>query len=135
MLGVAFVVAYPFGRDWGLYAIAVVVAVVFALVVLGRVRLTVLEFSETDTERIYIVRQVWRKRRLGYRPLSRRTLALIAIGWIALFVAIAFLPDDQSVGADVLLVVVTLIWIAYRMGRRRGAASAPSADSDAQQQG
>lgn len=66
--------------------------------------------------------EVCRRPSRGYTPLSARTMVLLAVGWVVVFVALAFLPDDQAVGADVLLVLVTLVLVAYRLGQRRGAA-------------
>jgi hypothetical protein len=44
------------------------------------------------------------------------------VGWLVVFAALAFLPDDQAVGADFLLVIVTIVWtrIASVVGVGRG---------------
>jgi hypothetical protein len=117
LLGLAAPVIAIFNRDWYSLVLALVLATAYGIFIKSRGYKS--RVLERTPDRI-VVETLRQRRSPVYRPLSRRAWILIAIGWVAIFVAIAFLPDDQAVGADFLLIIVTLIWVAYRLGRRRG---------------
>jgi hypothetical protein len=68
LLGAIFLFFYPLGIGWSDYALAIGFAVVLGLLTRSRVRVQVLEYSETDDERIWLARQVWKKTRWRRRP-------------------------------------------------------------------
>src|SRR5262249_41570180 len=68
-LGLIYLVAYPLGaRSWSDYIAPIVLLAILDLLFRRRFRTTLVEFSETDTEWIYVIRQVvkiprWARRR------------------------------------------------------------------------
>jgi hypothetical protein len=60
---------YPAGRDWAIYVLALTAAVVWGFFIRRAYRIEVLEFTESDTELVWVFRQV-RKRPFWLR--SRR---------------------------------------------------------------
>jgi Uncharacterised protein family UPF0547 len=67
-LGAAFVAFYPLGRDWALYVVVLVVAGLYGVRTGRRYQVTILERHETETERIWIVRQRVKKGRGRLSP-------------------------------------------------------------------
>jgi hypothetical protein len=61
VLGAVFLVFYPLGITWSDYGFAVGIAVVLGFLIHRRLRLTIVEYVETDEERVWAVRQVWKK--------------------------------------------------------------------------
>lgn len=118
LLGVFAPLIAILNRDWAALGAAVVVVVPYGAYIHRRVRVRVVERTP---ERALVEVSYLRPSR-AYAPLRRRTTVLLAVGWVVVFVALAFLPDDQAVGADILLVLVTFVLVAYRLGQRRGAA-------------
>lgn len=77
LLGLIYLVTYPLGwRDWSAYAFAILVTTLYGFLIRRRYRSTLLEFSETETEWIYVYKQVWRRpwwskqRRTAVEPAS-----------------------------------------------------------------
>jgi hypothetical protein len=119
MLGLVAPVIAVSNRDWDALAAALIFAAVLGTLMKFRYRSRLVERTK---DRV-VVETIRQRRAAEYRPLTRRAWVLVAVAWVALFIAIAFLPDDQAVGADFLLVIVTVVWIAYRVGQRRGAST------------
>jgi hypothetical protein len=119
VLGVLAPVVALLNRDWSALIVVGIGAAAIGVYVKLRYSSRVLERS---MDRV-VIETIRTRPTAGHKPLTIRTWILIAVGWVAAFVALAFLPDNQNVGAQVLLVIVTLIWLAYRFGRRRGAGS------------